>query len=65
MPLVKPTVVLLGAGSAGSTRQLLADLFRSDAGYERLRWAAVASAPSTRGAGGTASQATRADLVPR
>lgn len=32
---------------------------------ERLRWAVVAGALSTRGTGGTASQATRADLVPR
>ena len=32
---------------------------------ERLRWAAVAGALSTRGTGGTASQATRDDLVPR
>ena len=31
---------------------------------ERLRWAAVAGALSTRGAGGTASQATRADMLP-
>ncbi|MGI3782441.1 MAG: carbohydrate kinase family protein, partial [Janthinobacterium lividum] len=30
---------------------------------ERLRWAAVAGALSTRGTGGTASQATRADLT--
>ncbi|MGI3783789.1 MAG: carbohydrate kinase family protein [Janthinobacterium lividum] len=32
---------------------------------ERLRWGVVAGALSTRGTGGTASQATRADLVPR
>ena len=30
---------------------------------ERLRWAAVAGARSTRGSGGTASQATRADVT--
>ena len=30
---------------------------------ERLRWAVVAGALSTRGAGGTASQATRVDLA--
>lgn len=32
---------------------------------ERLRWAAVAGALSTRGTGGTATQATRADMLPR
>lgn len=54
-----------GAGDSFDAGYLAAMVSGIDDEAERLRWAAVAGALSTRAAGGTASQATRADILPR
>jgi ribokinase len=54
-----------GAGDSFDAGYVAALVSGVEDEVERLRWAAVAGALSTRGVGGTASQATRADLVPR
>lgn len=54
-----------GAGDSFDAGYVAALLSGVEDEAERLRWAAVAGALSTRGTGGTASQATRADVVPR
>ena len=52
-----------GAGDSFNAGFLAARLSGHDL-PEALRWATVAGALSTRAAGGTAAQATRADLTP-
>jgi ribokinase len=54
-----------GAGSSFDAGYVAALVSGVEDEAERLRWATVAGALSTRGTGGTASQAVRADVEPR
>jgi len=61
--LVLDVVDTTGAGDSFDAGYLAAVLADRDSEEERLRWAAVAGSLSVRGAGGTARQATAAELA--
>jgi len=52
-----------GAGDSFDAGYIAASAYGIEPEAERVRWAAVAGSLSTRGAGGTAAQATRAELA--
>jgi sugar/nucleoside kinase (ribokinase family) len=61
--LVLDVVDTTGAGDSFDAGYLAAFLTGVTDERERLRWAAVAGSLSVRGRGGTAAQATRAELT--